>query len=66
MANVGKIAYDAYYSYCEGRSMVSGDLLPTWENQNPVIQEAWESAATAVMLYDAALRAVENKVDPNG
>jgi hypothetical protein len=45
---LGKVAYEAYYKASNGRSLVSGQQLPTWERQLPEIQEAWESAGAAV------------------
>ena len=43
-----KVAYDAY---CESRGWVSvrGDALPQFEAQSPELQEAWASAARAVV-----------------
>ena len=47
----GKIAYNAYYAYSDGKSLVSGQPLPTWEDQADEIKEAWESAGDAVATY---------------
>ena len=51
---LGKIAYEAYYKASNGRSLVSGQQLPTWERQSEEIKEAWESAAAAVKAQVAA------------
>lgn len=46
--NLGQIAYEAYYTYSDGRSLISGAALPTWADQASSIQEAWTAAANAV------------------
>jgi hypothetical protein len=47
--NLGKIAYDAYFKYSEGKSLISGQPLPTWENQDSRIQQAWQAAGQNVI-----------------
>lgn len=45
----------AYLGYCEssgGKSLVSGQKLPDWERLDPRIQEAWISAANAVLYRE--------------
>jgi hypothetical protein len=42
------VAYEAYYAAVNGRSAVTGSLLPTWAGQHDMIKSAWELAATAV------------------
>lgn len=49
MADLGKVAYEGYFKKCDGKSLISGAALPTWENQSKAIQEAWEEAAEAVV-----------------
>lgn len=44
----GQAAYDGYLAASDGKSLVSGLMLPTWDEQDPAIQRAWESAADAV------------------
>jgi len=44
----GKIAYEAYCLSSDGRSLVSGQPLPSWDDQDTRIQEAWNAAAQAV------------------
>ena len=44
----GKIAYEAYCVVSDGKSLVSGQALPSWENLNQEIQGAWNAAAQAV------------------
>jgi hypothetical protein len=48
---LGKIAYEAYANKAGGRSLVSGDNLPPWDNLPESIQEAWEAGAQAVRMY---------------
>lgn len=44
----GEIAYSGYYVKSGGKSLVSGADLPSWDEQDYPIQEAWEAAAQAV------------------
>lgn len=43
-----KIAYDAYCQQTGGKSLITGDLLPQFEELKQSIQDAWYSAAAAV------------------
>lgn len=52
---LGQVAYEAYVAYADGRSLVSGDPLPTWSQQSRVVQLAWEAAARAVQHADGLL-----------
>jgi hypothetical protein len=49
MPDLGKIAYEAYCKFSGGKSLVSGEQLPTWDNQDSKIRDAWRAAAQAVM-----------------
>ena len=42
---IGQVAYEAYYEFSEGRSLVSGAALPAWKKLEPSIQAAWMYAA---------------------
>jgi hypothetical protein len=46
----GEIAYDAY---CEARDWksVRGELLPPFTGQTEELQQAWETAAKAVITH---------------
>lgn len=57
----GKIAYDAYREKASGVSLISGAMLPDWDDLNGSIQEAWTAAANAVLVHDAEQRKAENK-----
>ena len=46
---LGQVAYEGYRQRCDGRSLVSGEALPAWDDLPPVIAEAWEAAAEAVV-----------------
>lgn len=48
MIELGQIAYEAYRSHTGGKSLATGQEIPTWENLAPVIQEAWRAAAEEV------------------
>lgn len=49
--NLGKMAYDGYFQRCQGKSLISGAMLPNWEDQKPEIQEAWHAAGAAILGY---------------
>lgn len=49
MPDYGKIAYDAYCGCSHGKSLVSGETLPPWEELSREIRRAWEWAADAVL-----------------
>jgi hypothetical protein len=46
---LGKANYEGYFKRCEGKSLISGAPLPTWENQSEEIQDAWCEGASAVL-----------------
>lgn len=52
MADFGKIAYEGYCKISNGKSLISGADLPTWEGLSEPIRVAWRAAADAVL--DAA------------
>lgn len=52
----GRIAYDAYCATTGRRSAVTGESLPTYDEQRPEIREAWDVAGQAV--WDAAVDGV--------
>lgn len=45
---LGQVAYDTYFAYSKGKSLISGAPLPTFEAQSVVVRGAWEEAARAV------------------
>lgn len=45
----GQRAYEAYLVYAHGRSLVSGAVLPTWDDLDDEIKGAWAAAASAVL-----------------
>lgn len=49
MIDVGKIAYEAYSAKTGHRSAVSGEPLPSWEEQSQEIRDAWQASAEAVL-----------------
>ena len=46
--DAGKVAYDAYYEYAHGKSLVTGKSLQPWEYRHEGIKDAWAVAAQAV------------------
>jgi hypothetical protein len=49
--DIGQVAYEGYCTVSDGKSLVSGAPLPTWEEQAPEIREAWRAAADAVLMF---------------
>ena len=48
MVDLGKVAYEGYFKSCNGKSLISGASLPTWDQQSAQIRTAWQAAADAV------------------
>jgi hypothetical protein len=48
---LGQVAYEAYFNYTSGKSLVSGAKLPTWDELSPAIAAAWEAAGIATVDY---------------
>lgn len=46
-AELGRVAYEAY-GESVGWTTFSGTKMPTWEEQNERLKQAWNSAAAAV------------------
>jgi len=55
--NLGKLAYEGYFEACNGKSLISGAPLPSWEDQAPQIQAAWTAAAHKVICTTIVLPA---------
>ena len=49
MKSYGQIAYEAYSSHTDGKSLVSGAELPKWDELRKEIKEAWKTASKAVI-----------------
>lgn len=47
--NPAQIAYEAYCDQTGGVSLITGALLPRYEDLSPAIQEAWNKAALAIV-----------------
>jgi hypothetical protein len=46
---LGKIAYEGYCSATGGQSAITGEKLPSWDEQREDIKRAWISSAHAVL-----------------
>jgi hypothetical protein len=46
----GQIAYDAYATDCDWRS-IRNEPLPAWGEQSDAIRDHWDAAAEAVRAY---------------
>jgi hypothetical protein len=51
MKTLGQVAYEAYFAFSNGKSLISGASLLTWHMQSHAIQQAWETAAEAVVVH---------------
>jgi hypothetical protein len=51
----GSVAYEAYRESAGGRSLVSGDPLPQFDELPAQIRAAWDAAAQAVKLRYGAI-----------
>jgi len=47
MERYAKVAYEAYRAHTGGKSLVSGQPLPTWADLPEKIREAWVVAVDA-------------------
>jgi hypothetical protein len=47
----GRRAYAGYCSSAMGKSLISGQNLPQWEDLKQEIKDAWVSAAEAVLCF---------------
>lgn len=50
--DLGRVAYEAYGDSVEWRTF-SGTKMPTWEDQNAKLKQAWNAAAKAVVRADS-------------
>lgn len=48
---LGEVAYAGYCAASDGKSLVSGAELPSWENLPEEIRTAWRASADAVKMY---------------
>lgn len=49
-ADLGETAYEAYYEASQGLSLITGEVLPLWEELTTNIKAAWIVAAKAVAI----------------
>jgi hypothetical protein len=52
---LGQVAYDAYCMNTGGRSLATGDELPTWDAMSDAFRTAWIGAARATIANAAAM-----------
>jgi hypothetical protein len=48
MTDLGKIAYEAYFTACTGKSLITKQQLPSWDGQSNEIKAAWLAVGIAV------------------
>lgn len=48
MEDLAKVAYEAYCRSTGGRSAVTGEPLPAWEDVTREVRDAWDAASQAV------------------
>ena len=47
MSELGRIAYEAYGEALDWQTF-AGDPMPSWDEQDPGLKDAWDAAAQAV------------------
>lgn len=57
----GRVAYAGYCQATDGKSLVSGEPLPEWDQLSEAIQRAWMAAADAARAARAGVT-----LDPDG
>lgn len=45
----GQVAYEGYCADTDGKSLVSGAVLPAWADLPEPVRHAWEAAGRAVI-----------------
>lgn len=45
----GQVAYEGYLNFTGDKSLITGQPLPTWEENSSELKAAWEAAAGAVI-----------------
>lgn len=63
----GRTAFEAYAERAGGRSLVTGQDIPPWDNTRQEVRDAWEAAAEAVLNRDehSWLRFDEDQREPD-
>jgi len=46
--SLGQLAYEAYFEFSNGKSLISGAPLPEFAAQREEVRGAWEAASEAV------------------
>jgi hypothetical protein len=52
VVDIGRVNYEAYARHTGFKSLKTGEDLPTWEDLNVEIRDAWTIAAYAVAAVD--------------
>lgn len=50
VSDYAEIAYNAYKNQSNGRSIITGDLLPEFSELKSLVKLSWESAAKAILV----------------
>jgi hypothetical protein len=54
--SLGQLAYEAYVQHSGGKSLVTGDLLPSWEELSPDVKAAWQYTGDTLKNETAKIR----------
>ena len=49
--SLGEVGYEAYRKHSDGRSLVSGQEIPSWASLPQAIQDAWAAAGDAIAAH---------------
>ena len=63
MKTNGQIAYEGYTGHTGGKSLVSGEPLPLWDDVTLEIKQAWEVAAASVSNVQMGVIVREHRPD---
>jgi len=45
----GQVAYEGYAEHTQWLSPITGEQIPPWDDQAPLIRQSWEAAARATL-----------------
>lgn len=49
MKTFGQVGYDAYVNFAGGKSLITGQPLPKWDELPGDVKSAWEAAGGAIV-----------------
>ena len=59
MKTLGQVAYEAYAKYSFGIALVTGILIPPWDELSDRVKGAWQAAAEAAVESFVEVKSTE-------